>query len=480
MSPNATPAVTRFAPSPTGYLHVGGLRSALYNYLWAKQTGGTFHLRIEDTDQARLVEDAEAQITESLQWLGLQWDGEIVHQSERRANHLERALELIKAGKAYVADETAEELAEMRERQRTATAPSYDGTARETGITYDPENPHHVIRFKWPDDPKLSVTFRNEIAAGRKITVSRADAPTIFEDFVLIKADGFPTYNFAHVIDDHEMGITDVIRGDEFVSSAHKYAALYDAYGWDRPRYAFLPPILGPEGTKKLSKRDGAVSALDYRDQGFLPEAVANFLALIGWSPGGDREYFASLEELAETFSLERVQKSPGRFDEQKLRWLNGEHLKQRDAGEVAELAEAAGFWKPSDDAAYDARVLAQAVQGIDTLQELSEVRNGYFYRPPELTADQVCGNQPAADVASWLERVNRGLGVTEDWEADRIQNILTDIREELNLAPKELFPVLREALTGAPRTPAIWDLMMVLGRDESLARLEAAEALVT
>ena len=479
MSNRSESAITRFAPSPTGYLHVGGLRSALFNYLWAKRTGGRFHLRIEDTDQARLVEDAESQIIESLSWLGITWDGEIVRQSERQKAHRSLALELVKSRHAYVADESPEQLAEMRARQRSATAPSYDGTAREQGLSYDPDHPHQVIRFRWPDDPNLSVSFRNEIAGGRQVTISRSEAPTMFEDFVLIKADGLPTYNFAHVVDDHEMGITDVIRGNEFISSAHKYAALSDVLGWNRPRYAFLPPILGPHGTKKLSKRDGAVSALDYRDQGFLPEAVANFLALIGWSPGGDREYFGSLEELAEAFSLDRVQKSPGRFDEQKLRWLNGEHLKQRDPGEIAELAASGGFWKASDDPHYDGRVLAQALQGIDTLSELTEVAHGYFYHRPQLSAEQLIGDHPVADVASWLERVNRGLAATEDWSADRIQNILMDIREELNLAPKELFPVLREALTGAPRTPAIWDLMTVLGREESLARLEAAEALV-
>ena len=443
--------ITRFAPSPTGYLHVGGARTALFAWLWAKKCGGEFRLRIEDTDRQRLVEDAEAQIKESLQWLGLEWSGEVLHQSERLDTYKEYADRLVEKGFARESDEEAGK----------------------------------VIRFKWPE-PMRAVTV--EPFSGRStITVDPQTVASAFEEFVLIKSDGYPTYNFAHIIDDLETGVTDVIRGDEFTSSLHKYYALYQALGKAdaMPRFYHVPPILGPDKAK-LSKRHGAQDVLDYREAGYLPEALANFVALIGWNPGDDREFFGSLEELTSAFDLDRIQRSPGVFDPEKLAWLNGEHIKALDVGELLDRAIAGGFWKKAakkmdGDRAYDEKVLALAIERVRTLAELADIRKGYFYKAPKVTSKRLIGKENPETVGVWLERALRDLTKLPEaeWNAERIEKLLTDLRNELDLEPKQLFPPLRIAVTDANRTPPLWDVFEVLGQAEAVSRLEAAQSLV-
>ena len=440
--------ITRFAPSPTGYLHVGGARTALFAWLWAKKRKGEFHLRIEDTDRARLVKDAEKQITESLQWLGLDWSDTVLRQSERLDVYEKYAKQLVASGFARGSKEK-------------------EGT---------------VIRFKWPE-PSQPVTI--EPFQGRpKITVDPQTVASAFEDFVLIKSDGYPTYNFAHIIDDLETGVTDVIRGDEFTSSLHKYYALYQALGKADalPRFYHVPPILGPDKAK-LSKRHGAQDVLEYREAGYFPEALANFIALIGWNPGDDREVFTSLDELTEAFDLARIQRSPGIFDQEKLHWLNGEHLKALDVGELLARAVMGGFWKPKQqgDMAYDEKVLRLATERIRTLVDLKEVQSGYFYQRPKVTVQRLIGTENAETVGVWLERTLRALSALPEaeWNAERIEQILTDLRDELDLEPKQLFPPLRIAITNADRTPPLWDVCEVLGKTEAIARLEAAQSLV-
>lgn len=442
-----TKEVLRFAPSPTGYLHVGGARTALFNWLWAAHTGGEFHVRIEDTDRARLVADAEDQIKRSLEWLGLGWSGDVVRQSARSEQgvYREYADQLVENGWAY-ADDSAE------------------GTA---------------IRFKWPDNPKpMEVTYF-DAAKPWRTTVDAKSAPTAFEDFVLIKADGFPTYNFAHVVDDHDLGVTRVIRGDEFTPSLNKYVALHQAFDWQPPKYNHVPPILGPDKSK-LSKRHGAQDVLDYQKAGYLPTALANFVALIGWSPGRNRELFFSLDELAAAFSLDGIQKSPGVFDVEKLNWMNAEHMKNQDAGALLALAKEAGFW-PEQETDRDAAVIGLAMERAKTLQDLAAYRDSYFYHRPEVPKSKLVGEENPESVAVWLEKVQRQLEALPEkkWETDTLHNELTDVLEELGLEPKQLYPVLREALTAEPHTPALWDIMAVLGKVESLARLAAAAALV-
>ena len=438
---------TRFAPSPTGYLHVGGARTALFAWLWARHNQGEFHLRIEDTDRARLVEDAETQIIEALDWLGLDRDGPVIRQSERLEVYRKYAEQLVGQGRAKKVTEDKGE----------------------------------VIRFIWPEKTRrMSVPYLETGRGSLEREFDREATPSAFEEFVLIKSDGFPTYNFAHVVDDHEAGINCVIRGDEFISSLNKYAALYEAFDWPRPKYVHVPTILGPDKAK-LSKRHGARDVLEYRAEGFLPQALANFIALIGWSPGGDRELFFSVEELVQAFDLQGLQKSPGVFDEQKLLWMNGEHMKNLDTAELLQAASRGGFWQ-LEDLDYDAKVVGLAGERAKTLRDLSAAKQGFYYHRPELTKDQLVGAENPETIAVWLERVQRELdGLPEaEWTAERLRAVLDDTRGDLDLQAKQLYPVLREALTGAPQTPALWDLMALFGKVETAARLEAAASLVS
>ena len=476
----------RFAPSPTGYMHAGGVRTALFNWLLAKRTGGEFHLRIEDTDRARLVEGAENHIKESLEWLGLGWDGLIIRQSERveQGIYMEYAKQLVENDWAYVADETPEELAGIRKARQEAVKanqplPKYPSKEKDISFSKFKLGEGMAIRFKWPDAPKpMEITYF-DAAKPWQTSFNPKSAPSAFEDFVLLKADGFPTYNFAHVIDDYDLGVTRVIRGDEYTSSLNKHVALHEALGWKLPKYNHVPLILSVDKAA-LSKRHGARDVLAYREQGYLATALANFLILIGWSPGGDRELFFSLNELAEAFSLDGIQKSPGVFNVEKLNWMNSEHLKQMDAGAVLAEAKAAGFWK-GEETVRDAAVIGLALERSKTLKDLAEYRESYFYRRPKVPKTRLVGDENPESVGVWLEKVQRQLGglPEKDWKTDTLHDQLTDVLEELGLKPKQLYPVLREALTAEPKTPALWDIMAVLDKAESLARLEAAAALV-
>lgn len=473
---------TRFNPSPTGYLHIGNLRAALYQWLWARHSGGKFLFRIEDTDQARFVPDAEEQIESSLEWIGLDWDGEVWHQSERLDIYHKLALGLVSAGKAYIADESPEELKTMREaQQKNGQQPHYDGSSRDKALEWEPGS-GKVIRFRWPDNPRpMNVTY---FAIGKdpgRLSIDPTEAPSAFEDFVILKADGYPTYNFAHVIDDHDQAITHVIRGNEFTPSLHKFVAVHDALGYAVPDFIHVPPILGPDGKSKLSKRHGAQDVLDYRAAGYLPEALANFLVLIGWNPGGDRELFFTLDELAEVFTLDGLQKSPGVFDEQKLKWMNKEHMKKRmnDRGISAlkALAIETGSWKPRDSDNED-RVFELSAERAQTLKEIDQ-DNEYYFTKPVVDAKKIAGDEDSSTVRAWIQESAHCLRDTPEWTSERLQETLNEVRASLDVKPKQLFPVLREALTGAPHTPALWDVLEVLGKDESLERLAVAEALV-
>lgn len=473
---------TRFAPSPTGYLHVGNIRTGLFAYLLAKKQGGKFYLRIEDTDRARFVPDAEDQIKDSLRWLGLEWEPDVWHQSDRLDVYRQKALELVKAGRAWIADDAAEEITTWREGVKAAMEdsalpmPQLPSMSRPVDpANYDPAQ-GHVIRFKWPENQQR---IRLQYYAGSRLSdlvVDPAMARSAFEPFILIKSDGYPTYNFAHVIDDAEMGITHVVRGDEFTSSLHKYWALQEALGVPHPEFIHVPPILGPDGKKKLSKREGAQQTQEYREAGYLPESIANFIALIGWS-AGDRELFFSLEELTAAFDVSGLQQSPGVFDLPKLGWMNKQHMLNRDKGELFEVAVAEGFWQPTGEA-KERQVFELSLERATTLGDLKQVED-FYQTAPKLTREQLVGDENPETVGVWLERTQRYLETVTDWTADRLQGALKDVLNEADLVPKQLYPILREALTGAPQTPAIWDVMAALGKDETLNRLESAQSLV-
>lgn len=456
----------RFAPSPTGDPHVGNIRTALFNYLFARHQGGEFLVRIEDTDQARKVAGSDQSILESLAWLGLEHDGEVIRQSDRLKEYQSRAAQLVKEGKAYYCTCSAERLKKLRDKQRQQQKPPrYD---RHCLGQHQQKPTQAVVRFLVPEKIK---PFRDELRGMVDIAASEVD------DFVIIKSDGYPTYNFANAIDDHNQGISHVIRGEEFLSSTPKHLLVYQAFGWPAPKLVHLPAILGPD-KGKLSKRHGAAPVLEYRGQGYLPEALLNFLALLGWRGDPDRELY-SKAELIKAFSLKGLQTSPAVFDDQKLRWLNGQYMKNFDTGELLDRARQAGFWK-GDDLTYDAKVVRLVAERADTLAELGEARHSYFYQEPKLTKKQLTGGENLETVGVWLERVQRSLRALPDWREETIENTLNEVREELGLVPKQLYPVLREALTSEAKTPALWEVMAVLGQEKTLARLEKAASLVS
>ncbi|MEI6479014.1 MAG: glutamate--tRNA ligase, partial [bacterium] len=324
--------VTRFAPSPTGYMHIGGVRTALFAWAFAKKNNGTFILRIEDTDKEREVEGSIPHIIKSLKWLGIDWDegpdiggpNSPYLQSERLESYKKYAEILVDKGLAYADPYTQEELDNFRKKAEEDKRPFlYRDHRPENPPVWDGSKPLRLkitdIRsYKWND------LVRGELSAG----------PEALDDFILIKSDGYPTYNFAHIIDDFEMGVTHIFRADEFISSTPKFLSLYEALEFKRPEFCTLPPILGPDGKKKLSKRDGAKDILAYRDEGYIPEAVMNFLVFIGWNPGDEKEIL-SPEEFIEEFSIEKIQKAPAKFNEEKLAWINKEYIKKLSDEEI-------------------------------------------------------------------------------------------------------------------------------------------------
>ncbi len=472
--------ITRFAPSPTGYIHIGNVRSAIYPYLVAKQNNGTFILRIEDTDRARFVPGATELIQETLEWLGLNWDeGPAVggnsgpyFQTERTAIYYEWAQKLIDSGRAY-ADPTP---AETIQGYRTDA-----GTKKQPFLyrNYRPENPPKweiglPLRFK--SSPK-AYTYTDEVMGELKM------GPETQDDIILIKADGLPTYNFAHIVDDATMNITHVIRGQEYLPSMGNYLALYEALGLERPYFVHLPHILGSSGTKKLSKRDGAKSVTDYKNDGILPEAMLNFLACLGWNDGTEKEIYTK-DELIKIFNLHQVQRSGARFDEQKLIWLNGQWIRQLySENREAFFARTQNFWGKSAQNASDEQKLAVIDIVYDRLKTLSDLSTmtDYFFADPKvdltlITDNKFLKNLSQNDMSDLLAKTIDQLENTP-WQKDTLQNTLNQLLAESGKKPAELFSLIRIALSFAPFSPALHDTLFVLGQETSLRRLRAVLA---
>jgi glutamyl-tRNA synthetase len=464
------PIRTRFAPSPTGFLHIGGVRTALYAYLFAKANDGTFILRLEDTDRERFVEEGIEQIVKSLDWLGLRPDegvwfeekpgkhGPYV-QSERLPHYREHAQKLIEEGKAYYSHISPEAFQSLREEAIVAKKPfvyKQDMEPEASG-----SNNGLPIRLKVePGKTAWNDEVRGEFETDH----------ALIDDFILIKADGFPTYNFANVIDDHLMEISHVIRGDEFISSTVKHALLFDLLGFDRPKWAHQPLILGPDGKKKLSKRDGDVSVLDYQAKGYLPEAVVNFLALIGWNDGTEQELF-SMDELVEKFSLERVQKSPAVFDIGRLDWMNGEYIRNKLSQE--ELIKRLKPFVPAEwmkDPDYFTKVLNLDKERIKKLDEARYIME-IFFEAPKVDQKLLCKKDQPEVVKMWLERASEELEKIE-FTHDTVENTLRSLTDKLAVQSSRLFYVLRVALTGRTEAPGLFDIFVTLGKEESLKRL--------
>ena len=463
------PVRVRFAPSPTGFLHIGGVRTALFNYLFAKANKGQFVLRLEDTDRERFIEDGVEQIIQSLDWLGLHPDEGVWYeekpgahgpyiQSQRLNHYREYAEKLIEQGKAYKSYTTSEQLESLREHARIAKKPFVYKKSMEPSSHDDIEAP---IRLLVPEGTTL---WHDEVRGDFK------SDNMLIDDFIIMKADGFPTYNFANVIDDHLMQISHVIRGDEFISSTAKHAMLYDLLGFDRPAWVHLAPILGPDGKKKLSKRDGDVNVLEYKSKGYLPEAVLNFLALLGWNDGTTQEIF-STDELIKKFSLNRVQKSPAVFDVTRLDWMNGEYIRTKLSDE--ELIESIKPHVPAEwtsDMSYFKKVLDLDKERIKRFDEASYIME-IFFKAPKVDPQLLYQKDDQATVQIWIKRVIEEISAI-DFNHDAVENCLRSLCDKLAVSPSRLFSALRVGLTGRTKAPGLFDIFITLGKEESLNRL--------
>ncbi|RMF58414.1 MAG: glutamate--tRNA ligase [Calditrichaeota bacterium] len=463
---------TRFAPSPTGYLHVGGLRTALFNYLYARHHGGSFVLRIEDTDQTRYVEGATEQLIESLKWAGLSYDegpdvggdyGPYV-QSQRLGIYREHAEKLLASGDAYYCFCTPEELEAMRERQISrGEQPMYDGTCRsltteEVQKKLDEGIPH-VIRLKMPREGETvvedvirgTVRFQNELV----------------DDQILIKSDGFPTYHLANVVDDHLMEITHVIRGEEWLQSVPKHLQLYKAFGWEPPVMAHIPLLLNPDRSK-LSKRQGDVSVEDYREKGYLPQALVNFVALLGWNPGTDEEFF-TLEELVQQFSLERVHKAGAVFDINKLNWMNGHYIRQLSEDELVSFLtpflEKAGA--DVSDAEKTRKIILAVYKKIERGIDVYDAASIFYKETLEVVEKEAVEILTQETTCTVLRNFLQKLDTVDTLSMDNFKELMKTVQQETGIKGPALWKPMRVALTGMVSGPELPAVIEIFGKEK-------------
>ncbi len=464
---------TRFAPSPTGALHVGGIRTALFAYLVARQAGGTFVLRLEDTDKKRETAGSAEHLIASLKAIGIEYDegpdisgnfGPYI-QSQRLDHYKKWAQKLIDSGQAYADPYTPDEVQSFREQaQLNKKAFLYRN--------YRPENPPEwdgsmPLRFK--SEPK-SYQYHDEVMGD--ITTS----PEVIDDIILMKSDGYPTYNFAHIVDDSEMKITHVIRGQEFLSSMPNFLALYEALEVERPIFAHMPHIMNEQGNKKLGKRDGAKDVLDYIRDGYLPETMMSFIATMGWNDGTEQEVFTK-QELIEKFSLAKVQKSGARFDEKRLLWMNGQFIRELSLDELSKRVEF--FWSESAKKAPDAfklQVLALAQDRLKTLRDLPSLTS-YFFEEPIVDMSLLSENKQLKkfsqdEIIHLLSLVKSAFEELEDWSPESIQNCLNQLLETTGQKPGTLFSLIRIVTTWAAFSPQLNDTLALLGKEKTLKRL--------
>lgn len=467
----------RFAPSPTGFLHVGGLRTALYNYLFAKKNNGSFILRIEDTDQTRLVPGAIENLIQSIKWAGLHYDegpdiggnyGPYI-QSQRLDIYKKYVDILLEENKAYRCFCTPERLDEMRKRQqKTGSIVKYDRAClslSEKEIQSNIEkNIPHTIRLKMPDKTKIIV---DDVIRG-KVEFQTL----IIDDQVLLKSDGYPTYHLANVVDDHLMGITHVIRGEEWLSSTPKHVVLYEYFNWDIPVFAHLPLLLNPDKSK-LSKRQGDVAVEDYRDKGYLSEALINFIALLGWSPFDNKEIL-SLEQMIEEFSLERVSKSGAVFNIDKLNWINTQYIRMKSNEELTKLLipiiEKRNIDIPSVN--YLHKVIELLKERVITLHDFIDFAP-YFYTEPEEYDEKYKQKHWSEKTNNYLLEILRRFEKLDNFDKNLIEKIVRDYAAELNISPSKLIHPLRYSTTGKSVGPGLFELIEVLGKEKVVKRIK-------
>ncbi|MDR7103349.1 glutamate--tRNA ligase [Croceicoccus sp. BE223] len=466
--------VTRFAPSPTGFLHIGGARTALFNWLFARHHGGKALLRIEDTDKARSTDAAIDAIIDGLDWLGIDFDGEPVFQSRRADRHAEVAHKLLVGGHAYKCFATAEELEAMRAEQRANKKPlRYDGRWRDRDPAEAPEGAPYVVRLKTPTDGETTI----EDAVQGAVTVRNVE----IDDYILLRSDGTPTYMLAVVVDDHDMGVTHVIRGDDHLNNAFRQLPIYRAMqdiegGWEEPVYAHIPLIHGADGAK-LSKRHGAMGVDAYRDElGLLPEAVANYLLRLGWGHG-DQEIFTRDEAVA-LFDLPAVGKSPSRFDFKKLANMNGLYMRDADDARLADLAAPRiAALVPQFDPVRHRDLLIAAMPSLKArAKNLDELAAGalFLFRGRPLPLDEKAAALLTDEARALLADIHAELNDAPQWLAEPLEERMKAMAEARELGLGKLAQPLRAALTGQATSPGIFDVLVLLGRDESLARIAA------
>ena len=455
-----TEPVTRFAPSPTGYLHIGGARTALFNWAFARHHGGRFLLRIEDTDRARSTQEAIDAILDGMGWLGLDADEAPVYQHANAPRHIAIAEQLLADGHAYKCFCAPEEVEAMREKARAeGKPPRYDGTWRDRDASEAPANAPFVVRFKAPQSGE---TVIDDLVQGRTATANDQ-----FDDLILLRSDSTPTYMLSVVVDDHDMAVTHIIRGDDHMTNAARQAQIYAALGWDVPQFAHIPLIHGPDGAK-LSKRHGALGVEAYRDMGYLPEAMRNYLARLGWSHGDDEVF--STEQLIEWFGLEAIGKSPARFDTEKLDNLNAQHL--NIAGDAALVAETVAL-NPA---------LTNFEVQLSAAMPLLKAR---ATRLPDIAADAafLAGQRPIAvdeklqkhlneETQPHLQALAARLEALENWTSGDIETLIKAYMDENELKMGKLAPAFRASLVGNSQSPGIFDVLALLGKNEALQRL--------
>lgn len=466
------PVVTRFAPSPTGYLHIGGARTALFNWLYARHTKGTMLLRIEDTDRERSSEAATAAILDGLTWLGLHWEGDPISQFERAPRHREVAEELVRMGKAYYCYASAEELNEMREKAKAeGRPPRYDGRWRDRDPSEAPPGVKGAIRIKAP-------------STGETLVRDRVQGDVVFpnkdlDDFIILRSDGNPTYMHAVVVDDHDMGVTHIIRGDDHLTNSARQMVIYNAMGWEVPVMAHIPLIHGADGAK-LSKRHGALGVDAYRAMGYLPAALRNYLVRLGWSHGDDE--VMALDDMIRWFEIEDVNRGAARFDFQKLEALNGIHMRRMDDQDLTDTLIATLPYLPNGEALLAALTperkaqLLAAMPGLKerakTLVELADGAAFLFAERPLPVDDKAAallGPHPRTVLKGALEALE---AVEDPWNAHATEAAIRDFATRSEIKLGAAAQPLRAALTGRSTSPGVFDVLAVLGREESLARI--------
>ena len=456
---------TRFAPSPTGFLHIGGARTALYCYLEARRRGGAFVLRVEDTDRERSTQAAVQAILDAMAWLGLEYDEGPIYQTDRLDRYREVAEQMLAAGKAYYAYETREELEAMRDAALAAKEkPRYNGAYRQANAPFR-DDPNRVIRFKNPLEG--SVVFEDKIKG--RIEWSNTE----LDDLVIFRSDGFPTYNFAVVVDDIDMGITDVIRGDDHVNNTPRQINIYEALGAPVPHFSHMPMILDPEGNK-LSKRHGAANVMQYRDDGYLPHALINYLVRLGWSHG-DQEIFGKAE-MIELFKIEDVNSKASRLDPVKLGWLNQHYMKTDDPADVAAHLlwhlQAAGY--DLAEGPNPADVVLALRDRVHTLKEMAE-RAEVWYRPLANYDEAAVAKHLVAAAEAPLRTVREHFASLDVWTVESVHGALQAAGETLALGLGKIAQPLRVAITGTQVSPSIDHTVFLAGRDQALKRIDAA-----